>query len=149
MKDEFVSMVSHEPRTTLTPILGWATTLLESGSRLTPDQRREGHQAILRQGQRLRDLIFNLLEASKIETNNITSRIGMFDVGELATRVFQEAAESWPSREIRLNISPDLRMATGDEWFAERILMNMLSNAIKYSPAELPIDINVTLRPHG
>jgi signal transduction histidine kinase len=149
MKDEFVSMVSHELRTPLTPILGWATTLLEAGSRLSPDQQREGYQAILRQGQRLRDLIFNLLEASKIETGNITSKIGMFDVGQLAKRVLQEAVESWPSREIRLNLTPDLRMATGDEWFAERILVNMLSNAIKYSRPELPIDINVTARPGG
>jgi PAS domain S-box-containing protein len=149
MKDEFVSMVSHELRTPLTPILGWATTLLDAGSRLSPDQQREGYQAILRQGQRLRDLIFNLLEASKIETGNVTSKIGMFDVGQLAKRVLQESVESWPSREIRLNLTPDLRMASGDEWFAERILSNMLSNAIKYSPPELPIDINVTPRPGG
>jgi PAS domain S-box-containing protein len=146
MKDEFVSMVSHELRTPLTPILGWATTLLENGSRLSPDQQRDAYQAILRQGQRLRDLIFNLLEASKIETGNITSKIGVFDAGQLARRVFQEAVESWPSRQIRLNVAPDLRMASGDEWFAERILVNMLSNAIKYAPADLPIEVNVVSR---
>jgi PAS domain S-box-containing protein len=146
MKDEFVSMVSHELRTPLTPILGWATTLLEAGSRLSPDQQRDAYQAILRQGQRLRDLIFNLLEASKIETGNMTSKIGVFDAGQLATRVFQEAVESWPSREVVLNVSPDLRMASGDEWFAERILVNMLSNAIKYAPPELPIEVTVVSR---
>jgi PAS domain S-box-containing protein len=146
MKDEFVSMVSHELRTPLTPILGWATTLLEAGSRLSPDQQRDAYQAILRQGQRLRDLIFNLLEASKIETGNLTSKMAMFDAGQLAARVYQEAVESWSSREIRLKVSPDLRMASGDEWFAERILVNMLSNAIKYAPADLPIQVNVVSR---
>jgi PAS domain S-box-containing protein len=149
MKDEFVSMVSHELRTPLTPILGWATTLLEAGSRLSPEQQRDGYQAILRQGQRLRDLIFNLLEASKIETGNITSKIGVFDAGQLATRVYHESTESWPAREIRLDVAPDLRMAVGDEWFAERILVNMLSNAIKYSPPDLPIDVRVASRPDG
>ena len=67
LREDFVATVSHEMRAPLSPIKGWASTLLQCGDDLKVEERRAALQSILQQAKRLEHLIASLLEVSRIE----------------------------------------------------------------------------------
>jgi signal transduction histidine kinase len=146
LKEDFVATVSHELRTPIAPIKGWASTLLEFGDRLSPDQRREAMESILRQAQRLERLVVNLLEASKIEHGRIDQIDGEVDVVPVVTRVVAEFQAAWPAREFRLSGIDGPCHSVGNELWIEQILSNLVSNAIKYSPSSEPVEVSLVER---
>jgi PAS domain S-box-containing protein len=143
LKDDFVATVSHELRTPLTPIKGWAVTMLQLGDHLKPAQREEGIQSILRHAERLERLITNILEVSKVERGLSDRREVIVDVGAVAERIVGDFRAENGHREIRFAAVGELHRTRGDEVWIEQILSNLLSNAMKYAPAGLPIDVTV------
>jgi signal transduction histidine kinase len=146
LKSDFVSIVSHELRTPLAPIMGWARGLLKNADKFTEDQKRSGLESILRQAQRLEALILNILEVSRIEVGANQPRDEIVDVPAAIDAVVGELLESWVGREIRVSTPADVR-AHGSQLWIEQIITNLLSNALKYSPADAPIDVTVTQEP--
>jgi PAS domain S-box-containing protein len=144
LKDDFVATVSHELRTPLTPIKGWAVTLLQLGDHLSPEQREEGVQAILRHSERLERLITNILEVSKVERGLSDQRDAIVDVLAVAEKTVADFRTENGHREIVFQANGDRHLTRGDEVWVEQILSNLLSNAMKYSPADLPIEVAVT-----
>lgn len=144
LRDDFVSTVSHELRTPLTPIRGFASTLLEHGDSLTPERREEALKLILRQAQRLEGLIVNLLEVTKIEGSQAAELPGsIVDLTEVAHEVVADFAETHADRTIELVTSQGFCGAHGNQVWVERILINLVSNALKYAPAGEPIEVRV------
>jgi PAS domain S-box-containing protein len=146
LKDDFVATVSHELRTPLTPIKGWAMTLLQLADHLDEAQRIEGMRAILRHAERLERLITNILEVSKVERGLSDRREAIVDVRAIAEKVAVEFRAEHPARDIRFRDGALLHHTRGDEVWVEQILSNLVSNALKYSPADRPIDISVSER---
>lgn len=146
LKDDFIAVVSHELRTPLSPIKGWASTLLNRGERMEPEQRREGLQAILRQSQRLEQLIYNILDASRIESGGHDLRHETADLSAVAARVVDEIGSTRPDRTIRLEGTDVPRSAYGSAVWMERALANLLTNALKYSPPTEPVDVRLDAR---
>ena len=144
LKDDFVATVSHELRTPLTPIKGWAVTLLQVGEHLKPSQREEGMQAILRHAERLERLITNLLEVSKVERGLSDRREAVVDVEAVTRKAIGEFKTENPHREVVFHVEGERLRTRGDEVWIEQILSNLLSNATKYSPAGLPIEVGVS-----
>ncbi|MGH2728885.1 MAG: sensor histidine kinase, partial [Actinomycetota bacterium] len=144
LKDDFVATVSHELRTSLTPIKGWAVTLLQLGEHLAPEQRQEGVQAILRHAERLERLVTNILEVSKIERGLSDRREAIVDVLAVAEKTIEDFRAESERREIILRVSGDRHRTRGDEVWVEQIITNLLSNAIKYSPADRPTEVSVS-----
>ena len=143
LKDDFVATVSHELRTPLTPIKGWAVTLLQLGDHLSAEQREEGMQAILRHAERLERLITNILEVSRVERGLSDRRETIVDVLQVARKTVGEYRNENGHREFVLHAEPERLLTRGDEVWIEQILSNVLSNAIKYSPANLPIEVSL------
>jgi PAS domain S-box-containing protein len=144
LKDDFVATVSHELRTPLTPIKGWAVTLLQLGEHLSPEQREEGVQAILRHSERLERLITNILEVSKVERGLSDRRDAIVDVLAVAEKTVADFRTENGQREIVFRVDGARHTTRGDEVWVEQILSNLLSNATKYSPADMPIEVAVT-----
>ncbi|MGH2784475.1 MAG: ATP-binding protein [Actinomycetota bacterium] len=144
LKDDFVATVSHELRTPLTPIKGWAVTLLQLGDHLTPKQREEGVAAILRHSERLERLITNILEVSKVERGLSDRRDAVVDVLAVADKTVGDFRAENVHREIILRAGRDRHLTRGDEVWIEQILSNLISNALKYSPADLPIEVSLS-----
>jgi len=143
LKDDFVATVSHELRTPLTPIRGWATTLLERGEQLRPHERRIAAEAIGRQAAHLERLITDLLQASQIEPSQGLERNARIDAASVAGKVVDEFMLSNPRRSIVLNVDEHPLIALGNDLWIERILSNLVSNALKYAPGPEPIDVSV------
>lgn len=142
LRDDFVSTVSHELRTPLTPIRGFAATLLEHGDDLSPERREEALKLILRQAQRLEGLIVNLLEVTKIEGSQAAELPNsIVDLAAVARDVVSDFAETHPDRTIEIEAGPGFCGAHGNQVWIERILINLVSNALKYAPGGEPIKV--------
>ncbi|TMK82427.1 MAG: PAS domain S-box protein [Actinobacteria bacterium] len=144
LKDDFVATVSHELRTPLTPIKGFAATLVESGDSLSAADRATAARSILKQAEHLERLVVNLLDAAKLERGiDGEGHDAIIDVYSIAERIASEFRSAHHDRVIILDGETNCR-ARGDELFVGQIMSNLVSNAIKYAPADEPIEIRVT-----
>lgn len=143
LKDDFVAIVSHELRTPVTPIKGWAHILLKHGHRLDADRQRDAAQNILAQSHRLEQLIANVLEAYRMENDRRPAIDSVVDVGATVLKVVEEHGVIAPEATIRLDCGLAGCDAYGEAAWVERIVANLISNAIKYAPRGEPIDARV------
>jgi CheY-like chemotaxis protein len=130
-KDEMVSMVSHEMRTPLASIVGFAELLVTR--KVTPEQRGEYLGVMLQEGRRLTALINDFLDLRRIEGGHLTMRYAPADIKALIKRAVALIADPRVIPiEIRVPNDMPLVRIDGDSIF--RVVANLLSNALKYSP---------------
>jgi signal transduction histidine kinase len=137
MKSEFVSFVAHELRSPLTSILGYASLLQTSGDRIDKENRNNMTAAITRQGTRLNRLIGELLDISRIESGKaLDLQIASLDLAALCREVVEEQRVALSGRKNYelLFDGPEHLVAQGDSDRLEQVLVNLISNAVKYSP---------------
>jgi signal transduction histidine kinase len=146
-KSEFVSIVSHELRTPMTSIQGYADMLAQGMAGELTSQQRDFLAAIHRNTQRMRILVSDLLDISRIETGRLklemkpTSMVGAV---EEAVHTVRELLEE-KSQRLALDIWDNLPQAMADPNRLTQILINLLSNAIKYTPDGGRIEVKVGL----
>jgi PAS domain S-box-containing protein len=134
LKDEFLAVVSHELRSPLNAITGWAS-LLRTG-RLDKDRSARAIDTILRNAQTQNQLIGDLLDISRIVSGRLRLNIRTFQlisVIEAAIEVIRPAADA---KQIRLQsfLDPDAGPIAGDPDRLQQVFWNLLSNAVKFTP---------------
>lgn len=158
MKTELVSMVAHELRSPLTSISGFSELLLDDG--VTRQQSEEYAAIILKESNRLSDLINKFLDISKIEAGKIQMKRAPMQLREVVDKVldinmFQSERKNIP---VSVKASPNLPLVYADRDMIEQVILNLFSNAIKYSPEhasvelrlrELPADVLVEVEDTG
>ncbi|HSH82637.1 MAG TPA: HAMP domain-containing sensor histidine kinase [Herpetosiphonaceae bacterium] len=145
VRDQFLSIASHELKTPLTSLLGYTHMLQQevlagwgAGGRV---QRMVG--TIDRQARRLSTLIGQLLDVSRIEQGQFSIEQQPLDLAGLVTQVVDDVRLSLKEHTITLT-HPDARvMVLGDALRLEQVLQNLLGNAVKYSPAGGPVLVRV------
>jgi two-component system, OmpR family, phosphate regulon sensor histidine kinase PhoR len=143
VRRDFVANASHEIKTPLTAIRGFAETLL--GAELPPTELRKYLQVILSHSERLSRLVEDLLELSRLESGAHKLDPAPLDIGVLATRLCDELAPRIRERgfDVRVDGAGAPR-ALADRRAVEQILSNLLDNALKYAESGKKIDIRVT-----
>lgn len=141
MKEHYAGTVSHELRGPLTPIKGWAHTLLSRGEALTPSQRREAAESILRQTERLESIVSGLLDAARAGRG--AAQEASVDVAAVAREAVADAHRSHPGRRILLEMPEAVGPCRGEAMWVGQILANLLGNAIKYSPEAEPVMVRI------
>lgn len=141
-KDDFLGMVSHELRTPITTIFGNAQVLLARSQRL-PDTEREMVSDIAEDADRLSDIVENLLLLSRLQSG---ARVDLEPV--LLDRAVEchvaAFARRHPDRELTVTASSMLNLVVdADTTYLTLLLQNLLTNAIKYSAAAAPIDVDI------
>lgn len=137
-KSQVLATVSHELKTPLTGIIGYAHMLLEKQhvvGALTDTQLR--YVDVIRQcSYRLKDLIADLLEVSKIESHSLELGLADLDIEQEIQEVVASLQEQFDKRDVEviLNVPIDLVKVQGDRLRVSQILGNLVSNAYKYSP---------------
>ncbi len=134
LKGEFLTTMSHELRTPLNSILGFSDVLL-SGDVLTEKQRRWVLN-IQTSGQKLLNLINDILDLAKMEAGKMQVRLEPFnlhDVCDGLLNMFRPLAEK-KNIDLRSQIEPDIPTLRQDMTKLQQILQNLLSNAIKFTP---------------
>jgi len=130
-KDELISLVSHEMRTPLASIVGFAELLITRDSSV--DQRQRYLEIMLQEGKRLTGLINDFLDLQRLEGGHHKLRTAETDLAQLVKR----AVDSVPvdsKTPIKMDFPADLPMVAVDPDAVLQVLTNLLSNARKYSP---------------
>ncbi|MEO9256558.1 MAG: ATP-binding protein, partial [Tepidiformaceae bacterium] len=143
-KDEFLGLVSHELRTPLTTILGNASILMRHGTRLTPDQVASAHRDIQSDAQRLQQIVENMLALSRVESQR-DPELEPVLLGRLIGTAIEDHRRRFPSRELRFEAEPSAAVVEALPSYVLQVIGNLLSNAEKYSPANQPIDVTISL----
>lgn len=137
-KNEFISSVSHELRTPLTVILGF-TEVLERGLADTMTDRQKAQlQAIGRNGTHLNRLISDLLDLTRLEAGKMALTKDDFDLDQLLHEVTEgfELIFAEKKQSLSFESATENVWINGDSGRITQVLMNLLSNASKYSPPE-------------
>ena len=135
MKDEFLSTISHELRTPLNAMLGW-TQILRAGPP-EPDDIEQGLTVIERNARAQAQIIEDLLDMSRIISGKVRLEVGPLDVVQLtetAVDTVRPTAEAKGVRLVTAVVAP-LKPCTGDAGRVQQVLWNLLTNAIKFTPA--------------
>lgn len=152
---DFISTVSHEFRTPLTSIKGFADTLLQYGGQLSEAEKQRFISIIKDQADRLIRLVENLLTVSTLEPDSL-QKVDLshrsVPLQRLVDKVIQgiqaklRAKNSQP-RHFNIEINPASLVVWGDPDRLEQILINLIDNAVKYSASSAPIYIQAHFLP--
>lgn len=131
-KDEFIGMASHELKTPVTSIKGYLQ-IIERDQQMGNKTRQFVGKA-LQQVNKLSSLVSDLLDVSKIQSGKLPFSIGPFDVNAVLRDVGEMMEQSHPSHYIEYELAPSVLNVNGDQQRIEQVIINLISNAIKYSP---------------
>lgn len=149
---DFVSTVSHEFRTPLTSIKGFADTLLNYGGQLPDEEKRRFINIIKDQADRLIRLVENLLTASKLGASRVEMSYRPIGLQRLLEKVVhsiqaKHQAKTGINRAFDVQINPASLEVWADADRLEQILINLIDNAVKYSPAGSQVHIKAEFLP--
>lgn len=135
-KTQFLANMSHELRTPLNAIIGFATLLRGERSGTLNRTQKEHVAEVLNGGQHLLSLVNDVLDLSKVESGTLTVADELVDMTELMRSVTATFAAQVQQRRIRLSteVVSGLCQVRGDERLMKQILLNYLSNAVKFTP---------------
>jgi PAS domain S-box-containing protein len=134
MKSTFVSVISHELKTPVALIKGYAGTLRRPDAAWDPETLADGLAVIEEEADRLNALIDNLLDASRIQAGVFKLERSEVDLPRLAKKVVEGFRWQTVRHEFELDFPDDYPLALADEARIRQVLDNLVSNAIKYSP---------------
>ncbi len=135
LKSQFLASVSHELRTPLNAIIGFSTVLLDELAPSIEEAQREDLETINNNGRYLLDLINDILDMARIEAGRITLHrepTGLLPVVASAVDMMRALMNNKPVT-IRVDVSPDLPLIDADATRLRQILINLLSNALKFT----------------
>jgi len=140
LRNALLTSVSHDLRTPLAAITGAATTLLDGGARMDEATRRDLLDSIREETERLNRLVQNLLEMTRLESGQLRLRREWHPLEE----VIGAALARFGERPVTLTIPRNLPLVPIDDVLIEQVMVNLLDNAVKYTPPGSPIRILAT-----
>jgi signal transduction histidine kinase len=145
MKDEFIGLVSHELRSPLTVITGAVNTVLTEGPRLSAEETKQLLLDASHEADSLAGLLNNLLELSRAQAGRLFIRAELVNFKKVLRDSVEEIRRQSSAHRFVLEIPGKLPVVTADKLRLERILNNLLENAVKYSPNGGEICVSVKL----
>lgn len=135
LKTNFLAAMSHELRTPLNSIIGFSRVILKGIDGPVTDMQRQDLQTIHDSGKHLLGLVNDILDQAKIEANKMELAREPFNIGEVIKGVMASAIGLTKEKPIRLytEVDSELPLAFGDEFRTRQILLNLVSNAAKFT----------------
>jgi two-component system, OmpR family, sensor histidine kinase KdpD len=144
LRNSLLSSVSHDLRTPLATITGAATTILENGAKLNDRTRRGLLESVREEAERLNRLVQNLLEMTRLESGALQLRKEWHPLEEVIGAALSRLGKELGDRRVETRVPPDLPLVPIDDVLIEQVLVNLLDNAVKYTPGGSPIRIMAT-----
>jgi signal transduction histidine kinase len=143
-KDEFLAIVSHELRTPLSAMLGWSRML--ATDKLDPETVKRGIEAIERNARAQTQLIGDLLDISRITTGKLHLNARPLKLDPIISGVLDAMSPAAQAKQISLQmkLAEDAGLISGDPDRMQQIVWNILSNAIKFTPAGGRVEVAVS-----
>lgn len=137
--------LSHELKTPIAAIIGATDNLVESNSNLSDENKKQLIQEISKASFRLNEQVENLLNMSRLESGFLKPGKDWCDVTEIVYSTVKRIEENGINQRINISIKNDLPLIRSDKMMLEQIVFNLLSNAVRYTPAGSIINIAAML----
>jgi two-component system sensor histidine kinase KdpD len=140
MRSALLSAVSHDLRTPLASITGAASTLRSQAERLETETRNELLDSIADEAERMSRLVSNLLDMTRL-ASGIELRRDLYPLEEIVGAALQRMERALAKREVITEIPETLPLVCVDDVLLGQVMVNLLENAVKYTPEGSPISI--------
>lgn len=141
MRSSLLSSVSHDLRTPLAAITGAASGLIQNAANLELTQR-ELAQIAYEEAERLNRLLGNLLEMTRLESGGVHVEKEWQPLEEVVGSALSRVDAALDNHPLKTNLPDDLPLVPIDSILIELVLVNLLENAVKYTPAGAPIELS-------
>ena len=134
LKNDFINIYSHELRTPVTAINGFAEMLLKNDGSVSNEEARSYLEIIASESRRLADLIGNSLLMSKLDSQKIIPDKKTYSLDEQLRRCSILLSSQWQEKELDMTMDLEEASYTGDPDLMQHLWLNLMTNAIKYTP---------------
>ena len=151
-RDLFLAQAAHEFRTPLTSILLLTEMMRDpSGADAAPDATRKGVSEIRQCGETLLRQVDRIIQIARVGAGKLTAEMDRFKVGPLIHSAIEtvSAAARHKGVGVRVDISPDIDEIWADDFMLRQILVNLLANAVEFTPAGQEVAVDVSRCPSG
>jgi two-component system sensor histidine kinase KdpD len=146
LRNTLLSGVSHDLRTPLAAITGAASTLIEAGDAAPPATRAEMLDTIYTEAERMDRLVNNLLDMTRLESGGLVLRREWQPLHEAVGSALRHVDRRLAGRAVTVNLPADLPLVRIDDVAIEQVLVNLIDNALEYTPAGTAIEISALAR---
>jgi two-component system sensor histidine kinase KdpD len=147
LRNTLLAAVSHDLKTPLAAISGAASSLASGFERLAPEARKELILTLHEESQRMNRLATNLLDMGRLQSRNVPLVREWQPLEEVCGAALEQLDVQLREREVILRVPDDLPLVWIDEVLIERVLVNLLENAVRYTPAGSPIELSASASP--
>jgi len=146
LRNSLLSAISHDLRTPLTAIVGFASVLADQGAAMSGGARaQELSDAIREEALRMNGLVINLLDMARLQEGSMRLNRQWSSIEELIGSALAGCRRMLGERKIQARVPPDLPLVQLDAVLVERLFVNLLENAAKYTPAGTPLTIDASM----
>jgi two-component system sensor histidine kinase KdpD len=146
LRSSLLSSVSHDLRTPLAAITGSISSLLSNGEALPAHVRKDLLENVYDESERLERLVNNLLEMTKLESGSIKPNKELNHPGEVIGSALARLDKKAADRKLTTHIPSDLPLVPMDSLLIEQVLVNLVDNALKYTPKDSPVEISARVQ---
>lgn len=140
-RSALLNSISHDLRTPLSTVLGSATTVIEYGEGMAPATRADLMESIREDAERLNRYVGNLLDMTRLEGGALNLRTDWVDVRDVLTAATDRVSRRLGQRRLDRDFPSELSLVRIDPHLLEQAIVNILENAIAYSPDGTPIEV--------
>lgn len=143
LRNALLSALSHDLRTPLTALVGASMALYED--KLDARERREFARMVADEATRLNRLVGNLLELTRLESGKVTAKRAPQAIDEVIGSALCRLEQRLARRPVRTYVPEEIPLIAFDPILIEQVLINLVENALKYTPGGSPIEVSVRL----
>ena len=141
LRSALLNSISHDLRTPLSTVLGATTTLLDYGDTLGKSVQRDLLESIREEAERLNRYVGNLLDMTRLEGGALVTRKDWTDLRDVLNAAMERLSRRLGDRRFQVDFPDRLSMVKADAGLLEQALVNILENAVAYSPDGTAIDV--------
>ncbi len=149
LRNSLLSSVSHDLRTPLATIAGAASSILEGSENLDIDDCKELAGEICEQSARLNRLVGNLLDMTRLQSGALVLNLQLHPVEELIGSALSVFSRELSNRKVHTQVAENLPLVKVDAALIQQVMLNLLENALKYTPAGSAIAVRSWYLPEG
>jgi two-component system sensor histidine kinase KdpD len=147
LRNSLLSSVSHDLRTPLATIIGASSGLVDEEDKLGPATRRDLARSIQQEAEHLDRLVNNLLEMTRLESGAVMIRKEREPLDGILGAALKRLEGPLRGRPIQIHFPADLPLVPIDAQLIEQLFLNLLDNAVRYTPPGSPIDVSASVAP--
>jgi len=148
LRNSLLSAISHDLRTPLASIVGAASALVEEDAQLNAPDRKELSLTIYDEALRMSNLTNNILDMARLDAGQASLNRQWYLLDEIIGGTMTRMQKRLKGRTVNVKLPDELCLVSVDAVLIEQVLVNLLENACKYTPAASPIDIIAELSAH-